>query len=582
MVIFRAINKFSLILSRDQKFRIIPLVLLMVIGGVLESFSVSLIMPFMDFIMDTDSMMGKWYVSLICEMVHINSARGFLILTAAFLAVLYVLKNIYLMFEYNMHYKYVYGCMFDLQKRLLKGFIKKPYEYYLDASSGEIIRVISSDTSNAFNVLTVLLSLCSESIVSAMLVVVILIMAPIITICLTVVLLLLMSFIFLVIKPMLRQAGINNVESTAGMNKWMLQSINGIKEIKVMQREKFFQQRFSHYGVIYIDALRKVQVLGTAPRFIIEGVCLGAMFFIVSMMIYAGIELETLIPVLTVVALAAMRLLPAVNRISGSLNIISYSDAMLDKVLDNIDKMFDEEKDLDEKAYNIRRTVPKLEDSIVINSVRYHYPNAEGDVLHDASLAIHKGETVGIVGTSGAGKSTLIDIMLCLLQPQSGQVTVDGIDVREDIRSWLDQIAYIPQTIFLLDGTIKDNITFGEEASSIKDEDVWEALKGAALYEFVQQLPSGLYTDIGERGIRLSGGQRQRIGIARALYLNSEVIILDEATSSLDNATEEEVMEAISKLRGNKTLVIIAHRLTTIEGCDHIYRVDEGKITKER
>lgn len=308
---------------------------------------------------------------------------------------------------------------------------------------------------------------------------------------------------------------------------------------------------------------------------------MAAMFIVVAVLIGNGTELQSIIPMLTAVAMAAIRLLPSVNRISGALNKISYGEPMLDKVIENMHVLEKNPAQTnDGKRHGL--SVPKLRELLKFERISYHYPSSEEPVLSNASMTIRRGESVGIVGPSGAGKTTSVDIILGLLNPQSGQVLVDGVNIKNDLHGWLSQIGYIPQMIFMLDDTIRANVAFGEQKGDIDDAKVWCALREAALEEFVRSLPEGLDTQIGERGVRLSGGQRQRIGIARALYQNPEVLIFDEATSALDNETESAIMESIHGLRGTKTMIIIAHRLTTIEACDRIFRVEHGKIEQER
>lgn len=577
------IKNFSKILSKHQKFRIAELFVLMVIGGFLETCSVALILPFMDAVMEPDEIMGTWYGRAICKILRIQSAQSLLVVLAIILALLYILKNVYLMFEYNIQYKFVYGNMFALQKRMLDVFIHRPYEYFLKVNSGEVIRIITNDTTVVFNLLITTLMLVTEMVVSIMLVGTIFVITPAITSCIAVLLLLLLAVIYLFIKPLLRKAALNQQRAGTGMNKWLLQSIQGIKELKVMQKEVFFQKNYDSFGQINIRSARWNQTLQSAPRFIIEGICMGAMFIIVAILIYSGTDLESIIPMLTAVAMAAIRLLPSVNRISGALTSIAYGEPMLDKIIENLADMdaAEREETVGQNGKNDKsHLILKLKQKIDLSSITYHYPDAEEDVLHDASMTINRGESVGIVGASGAGKTTSVDIILGLLKPEKGSVMIDGIDIREDISGWLNQIGYIPQMIFMLDDSIKANVAFGEE--NINEEDVWRALRDASLDEFVKTLPDGIETEIGERGVRLSGGQRQRIGIARALYRNPQVLIFDEATSALDNDTESAIMESINGLRGTKTMIIIAHRLTTIETCDKVFRVEDGKIKRER
>lgn len=582
MSIIKIIKKFKSILSSHQKFRIFQLAILMIIGGLLETCSVSLMLPFMDVVMNPDKVMAKWYVKKICVVLNLHSAKDFIVFLAVILAVLYIIKNGYLIFQYHIQSRFVYGNMFAMQRKLLESIIRRPYEYFLELNSGEIMRIVNTDTVNAFSLLMTLLSLFTELVVSLMLVASIFIMTPVLTVSIAVLLIVLVLIINFFIKPVLRKAGEDLQKSSAGMNKWLLQSVQGIKELKVMNREKFFENNYNVYGQSYIRSLRWNQTLSQLPRFLIEGISMAAMFIAVAVLIYNGTELETVIPVLTAVAMAAIRLLPSVNRISLALTQVTYNEPMLDKMVENLEGMENDEKIVPGDYVEAETSVGILKKQLEFENVSYHYPNAEEDVLTDSSMKIYKGESIGIVGVSGAGKTTAVDIILGLLQPQKGKVKIDGVDIRLDLRGWLRQVGYIPQMIFMLDDTIRANVVFGEPEDIVSEDDVWRSLKEAALDEFVRSLPDGLDTEIGERGMRLSGGQKQRIGIARALYRNPEILIFDEATSALDNDTESAIMESINNLQGKKTMIIIAHRLSTIESCAHVFRVENRAIVRER
>lgn len=586
MQIIRVLKKFNLILSGHQKLRIFELVILMVIGGILETCSVSLILPFMNIVLNPNETMENKYVSIICNWLGIESSRTFLVFLAVILAAIYLLKNIYLLFEFNVQYRFVYGNMFQMQKRLLSNFIHRPYEYFLAVNSGEVIRIVSSDTALTFGLLTTLLQLFTELVVSGMLIAAVFLITPGVTIGIAIVLFILVIAINRVLKPMLRKAGLENQQAAAGMNKWLLQSIQGIKELKVMTKETFFEQNYNAYGSRYVVAMRKNNVLGVIPRFFIEAVSMSTMFILVAVLIYQGAALEVIVPMLSAVALAAMRLLPSINRITAALAAISYNEPMLDKLIESL-------KDMSGKSaislamdvsYHEKVTgnsvIGSLQKEIKLENITYGYPGAKANVLSNASLTIEKGESIGIVGSSGAGKTTAVDVLLGFLEPQEGRVLLDETDIREDMPGFLHQVGYIPQMIFMLDGSIRDNVAFGE--NEIDDEKIWRALEDASLAEFVKTLPENINTQIGERGVRLSGGQRQRIGIARALYHNPRILVFDEATSALDNETEKSIMESIDHLKGQKTMIMIAHRLTTIYNCDHVYKVEDGKFVKER
>ena len=585
MSLFRVAKKFGAILSKNQKVKIIVLVVLMILGGFLEMCSVSLVIPFMNMVMSPDEMMEKWYVRLVRGVFGIETSRTFLVFAAIILAIIYILKNIYLVFEYNIQFRFVYGNMFDMQRRLLDNYIYRPYEYFLKVSSGEIIRIINNDTPNTFYMLSVLLNIFSELVVSVIIVGTVFVIAPGATVGIAAVLFLMVLVISSFIKKIMHKAGQDNQRASAGMNKWLLQSIQGIKETKVMGKEAFFQSHYDTYGRIYVNTMRKNAIFGMLPRFFVEGVSMGAMFIVVAVMIYQGQELGTLIPTLTAIAMAAIRLLPSVNRVSTGLSTVAYTEPMLDKLIENLNEMVEHSKEdvmLDAGGMESESMIVGMHDMIDYSGISYTYPDSDDPVLINADMEIHWGESIGIVGESGAGKTTAVDILLGLLRPQKGEILVDGVGITSDMGGWHSVIGYIPQAIFMLDDSIRANVAFGEEREAIDDKKVWNALREASLAEFVRKLPEELDTEIGERGVRLSGGQRQRIGIARALYHNPSVLIFDEATSALDNETEAAIMESIHSMHGQRTMIIIAHRLTTIEDCDHIYRVAEGKITLER
>ena len=577
-MIFRILKKYSMILSSHQKIRIIQLVFLMLLGGIFETCSVTFMLPFMNAVMEPENIMDQAYIKNICNIIGIHSVKSFIVFLAIILAVMYLVKNIYLLFEYSIQYKFVYGKMLSLQRNLLENYLNRPYEYFLQAKSGEIIRAVTNDTSNTFSMLVTLLNMFTELIVSGMIIIAVFYMAPVITVCMAVIFALILAGINRVIKPVLHRAGENYKSSYAEMNKWLLQSVQGIKEVKVMAKEQYFQDKFDKYGKINVDSLRKNQILAVTPRFFIESLSMGAILLIIAVLIYNGMDLESVIPVLSAVVMAAIRLLPAVNRISSGMTSVLYGEPMLDSVI----RILDEAEKTSHLLQNEERNnIPRLRKSIRFQNITYTYPSASEPVLNEVSIEIRRGLMVGIIGPSGAGKTTAVDLILGLLHPQQGSILIDGSDIRYGEKDWLNQIGYIPQTIFMLDDTIRANIAFGVPEEEISDAEVWRALKEASMDGYADTLPEKLDTQIGERGVRLSGGQRQRIGIARALYMNPEVLFFDEATSALDTDTEKSVMDSINSLHGRKTIIIIAHRLSTIENCDEIYRVEDKKIVYE-
>ncbi len=585
MSIFRVTKKFKRILSIHQQFRIAQLFVLMIIGGSMEMLSVSLIFPFMNIVMNPEQTMSSHYVLLICEILDLHSPKAFLIILAIFLAIIYILKNLFLLFEYNMQYRFVCNNMLDLKNQLMESYLSRPYEYFLYSDTSVIIRIIHEDTNAVFGLLMNLLGLYTEIFVSVFLIIATIMTAPMITMLIACILLFLMLCIAKLLKPKLRFLGNEIRNSRSGMHKWLLQTLEGIKEVKVMQKEDFFRRSFYNYGRVNITNTRKHRILSIVPRFSIEAISMSSMFLIVAVMIYQGTDLLILVPMLSTVAMAAIRLLPSVNRISVSIGDVAYNELTLDKLIENLEKTQGKEDRFLAKfeineSQEKSKVIGELKKNVILENVSYHYPSNKKMILDNASMVINKGQSIGIVGLSGAGKTTALDIILGLLTPYAGHVKVDGTDIHDDYQGWLSQIGYIPQTIFLIDGTVKENIAFGLSEKEIDEEQVWKALEDASLKEYIKEQPEGLDSKIGERGIRLSGGQRQRIGIARALYKNPSILFFDEATSALDNDTEKSIMTSIHNLKGEKTIIIIAHRLSTIEDCDVIYRVENGKIRK--
>lgn len=580
MTILRVVSKYKSLLSKHQKIRIVELVIMMVIGGLMETLSVSLIIPFMQMVLNSDEMMGNPYIQIAADLFNIQSGRSMIVLMSIVLACVFFVKNIFLLIQLNVQSRFVWNNMFEMQNRLLSGYLSRSYEFFLSIKSGEIIRIIGTDIPAAFALLTSLISMFSELVVSALLIITVFIISPIMTTGIAVLLLILMLVIMKCIRPKLRMAGDNYINATAEMNQWVMEAIQGIKETKIARKEGFFVKKYREIGKINARSRYVSATLVQTPRYLIEAFTMGALLIFVAILVYNGGVIESLIPILSSIAVAAVRLLPSINRIAQSMADVSYGEPAIDKIIDDINEFEKYKKNEEQKTGN--KKITTFRENVQLKNIVYSYPKGNDAVLSDAAMEIMKGTSVGIMGTSGAGKTTTVDIMIGLLSPQGGQVTVDGVDIREDINGWFSQLSYIPQSIFILDGSIRENVAFGVEEDVVDDNRVWEVLREAALYDFIKNLPDGLNTQLGERGTRLSGGQRQRIGIARALYTNPSILVFDEATSALDNDTEAAIMESIDYLKGQKTMIIIAHRLSTIENCDIVYSVEKGKINRVR
>ncbi len=581
-------RKFRKLFSAQQKRKFVLLFFLMLFGAFLEVLGVSLIVPLVSVVMQEDIIETNELVGEICEVFHIYSERNFLICCIILLVLVFIFKDLYLIFQIYVQNRLIYNNKFRVQQRLMNTYLNRGYEYYLNANSGEIVRVVQQDVNNTFALFSSMLNFIAELVVSLTLVVAVFIIDPLMTLLVGIVLVLTMLLIAKVAKPLLHKQGKILQDSYTQVNKWLLQMVNGIKEVMVGDKKEFFQENFSFNGKRLVRAERWNTLLQNVPRLLIEMASIVSMLLALLAAVLIGMEISRLIPTIAAFSMAAIKLMPNANRISNALNQVAYYEPSLDKLLESI-QMIEETKGGIVVSVVANENMLKksdkeflLEREVLLRKITYHYPDTTTPVLKDADMIIPIGRSVGIVGASGAGKTTAVDIMLGLLNPQSGDVLADGVPVREHYAEWLSHIGYIPQMIFMLDDTIRANVAFGIATEMVEEAKVWAALEEAKLADFVRELPEGLDTMVGERGIRLSGGQRQRIGIARALYPNPELLFFDEATSALDTETEAAIMESINRLHGRKTLVIIAHRLATIAECDMVYRVGEGKIIRER
>ena len=580
-------KKLMILLDKKQKRKMIVLIFLMLIGAVLETLGVSMILPVMDVVMEENAVQNHEYLQIICDVFRIGyeDTRSLMILVMVGLVVIFAVKNMFLFFQQKVQLKFVYTNQFATSRRMMINFMERPYEYYLNADTAVIQRSITSDVNNMYGLILALLQLSSEAIVFVCLVAVSFVQDVWMSLTVTALLVVVLLIIKCILKPVMKRAGEENQDFYSGLFKWINQAVMGIKEIKIANKESYFINEYAKCGAGYVSAVQRYNLFNATPRLLIETVAIAGMILYMMVRLLQGVAVIDIMPQLTLLALVAMRLIPCANRINNHLTSISYFEPFFMGVSDNLqDEIRDESINYDEETYRNKIDVDKLDirKEIQLKDITYKYPGTDVLIFDHADMSIPIGKSVGIVGTSGSGKTTVVDIMLGLLKLQCGEILADGIEVREHYASWLKNIGYIPQTIFMIDSSIRKNVAFGYADEDIDDEKVWRALKEAQLDEFVRGLPEGLDTGIGERGIRISGGQRQRIGIARALYEDPEVLVLDEATSALDNDTEAAIMDSINRLHGKKTLVIIAHRLQTIEKCDMVYRIESGKATRER
>ncbi len=575
-------KKLMVIFNRRQKVHLALLGVMIFIGGIVETLGVSAMLPVITVILDQESLQEYEIAGKVMDIFRIESMQSFTMFLLGLLIGVYVLKNLYtvwLTYEQN---RFITVNKNKMISQVLREFLNRPYEFYLDADIPTVFRMTDSDIPNLFQLMMVLLQFASEAIVFVFLAAVLVATDWKMAVMMVGVFGAVTVLMSKGMKPRLNALGKKNQEIQSRIAKWRIQAIYGIKDVKVLHREEFFAFNYENSGKYGATLSQRYAVLNCIPRNLIETVFIGCLVGYIMVYIASGNDVDKLVTVLSIYAVAAIRLMPCLNRINTYLAEIAYNQPCLDYVYEN---MKVNKKSMEENSHLLTGDYQKkmgIYDKIELENITYAYPNTDKKIFDHAHMTIPYGKSVGIMGTSGAGKSTVVDIILGLLHVQEGKITCDGKDIFDSYASWLAQIGYIPQSIYLIDESIRENIGFGIKPEDIDEERVWETLEEAQLKDFVKSLPEGLDTKVGERGVRLSGGQRQRIGIARALYHNPEILVFDEATSALDNETEAALMDAINSFHGKKTMIIIAHRLNTIENCDIIYRVSEGQIEEVR
>lgn len=572
------IRKLNYIFTRSDKIKLFFLLVAVIFGSFLELLAVAVFSPFIDLIMDTNMIQEDSRLLYIYNLFSFQNIEYFLAFIAFGIIIIYIVKNIYTIIEKNVIYKFSYRIQRTISTDLLKAYMAEPYTFHLNKNISVLQRSMQEDADQFTKGILHLMEMIAEVSVCVAIGIYLYVESKSITVIVIVLLILCLAVFSMISKKYSSVWGRQGQQYKSKLYQWMNQSLGGIKEIKVLNREDSFIEQYDHYFAKYVRVLRLNRLIGVIPKYIIEMVCMTGLLSAVIFKIFFGQkDLMEFVPQLAVFAVAAFRLLPSVGKINEHMSAVLYALPSFELVYNDLCET--RQLNIDKKD---KDTAWRLKEKIEVKNVSYHYPDGETNVIEHADFTIERGKTVAFIGASGAGKSTMVDILLGLLTPQYGKIYADGMNVYKNLPTWQQEIGYIPQSIYLSDDTIRNNVAFGIHEKEIDEQAVIEALKQAQLYDFVDSLPEGLDTYVGDRGVRLSGGQRQRIGIARALYHDPEILVLDEATSALDNDTETAVMEAIDNLQGKKTIIIIAHRLSTIKNADIIYEVGDGKVEQRR
>ncbi len=568
-------SQMGYILDHKQKVELFGVLFFIIFTTLIELVGVTIIFPFIQILMDSSSIQTNKYLKLIYDFGGFKDNSSFIIFISVLFIIVYLVKNAFIIVSYNFQYKFTFINQKKMASKMLRCYLKQPYIFHLNHNSAELIRSINTDISMMFQAILAILGLIAESLVCLALGIYLVYQDTMMTLVVALVLVLFAGLFLKRFKNYLGYIGDEDRKYSLGIVKWLQQSFNGLKETMIMHRESFFIGQFEEQYDKWADLEKIYRVLQMIPKPIMEFLCLSSIMLAIIIKVASGTDMTTFVGTISVFAVAAFRLLPSFNRITGYISAISFYYPAFEAVFNEL-KQID---DIEAAATSKRSDNKKIDftKEIRFKDVSFKYPQGEKEVLSDINFSIPKNSAVALIGPSGAGKTTLADVLLGVLTPTKGNVYIDDFNAFEDISLWQEKVGYIPQTIYLMDDTIRNNILYGADREA-DDTKINKAVEEAQLSEFIKTLPKGLDTEIGEGGMRLSGGQRQRIGIARALYNDPEVLVLDEATSALDGDTEKAVMESIDALSGTKTLIIIAHRLTTVKKCNLRYMVKDQKV----
>jgi ATP-binding cassette, subfamily B, bacterial PglK len=568
------LSKLLRLFSPRERVKLALVAVILFFGSLLEVAGIGILLPFIKIIGDTGVVLNNHIAGPWLNRLGVTTEKEVIVAACIGLLIFFFFKSIYTCLSLRISYRFTYGKILSLARGLLDSYLNSPFLFHLQHNTAQLVRNITTETELIGGILKFCIVLPTELLVVTGLLVLLLVTQPAAALVSIALLGLLVWALSSTTRKRLAALGKTRSEQHGRMIQGANQALGAVKEVKLLGRERFFVDTLGQNGRKYVDALWKSSLLTQYPRVIIEAAAALSVVVLVLFVVLSGHDVKTLVGVIALFGLALARLVPSASRIMNSVNSIRFYSHSIDVVVSGLEMA----QQYSKGTATIGSNPVSFTHTIKLENVSYQYPKADTFCIENVTLQILRGQRVAFVGSSGAGKTTLANLVLGLLEPTSGRILVDGTDIQTNLHSWQRHFGYIPQDIYLTDDTIRRNVAFGLADSEIEDTAIWEALEAAQLGDFVRGLEGRLDAAVGERGVRISAGQRQRIGIARALYHNPAVLVLDEATSALDNETERSLSAAINALPRSKTLIIIAHRITTVQRCDRIFLFEQGHI----
>ena len=570
---FETIRKAWAVYPKQSKRRVPFVMLLGILGTAVEAFGIGLVIPVMTTMSKASPGNSGSVLQPLFNFFGIQSVGTMVGVAVLSIVVAFMVKNAYQLFYSWYVQRFSNFSSQQLSSMLFRSFLRRPYTFHLQRNSSELLNTVQQEVGMTLGIVTNTTGLLKEILLGGSVAVLMFITGPVAATSTLLILIFGTLLYTKVTKPRIAYFGQQRQKIQAPLMRYLLQGFGGVKDIQVLGRSEDFSAQYEAQNIVVQDASLRYSLIRQIAPMWTELLAMSGLTVVVWVMVWQGRAPDRIIPLLGLFVVATWRFVPSINNVINLVNGLAYSKPAVESLYNEFEYI--------KKQNEIVKTQAVFTDKIEMRNLTFSYANTLAPSLRDVNIVVRKGETVGFIGPSGAGKSTLVDVILGLLPPSSGELLVDGVNMHEHNIEWQSTIGYVAQAIYLTDDTIRRNVAFGIAENEIDDVALERALKSAQLWEFVQGLPDKTHSIVGERGIRVSGGQRQRIGIARALYHEPQVLVLDEATSSLDIETETEVMSAIRALQGFKTILIVAHRLSTVQHCDRVYKIEDATIVGE-